>query len=126
MAYPEAMSELTNYPKALSHAESGGGGFTLKSVTIQNGYTASFQLCNYIRADGKWIESAPLAVNESVTVYYPEPAGEIPYGIEVRVSGSIQLNGETDGFVWNDYAITADASAKDGASIEVVAAGSPK
>lgn len=26
MAYPETLSELTNYPKALSHASGGSGG----------------------------------------------------------------------------------------------------
>ena len=37
MSYPEALSELTNYPKALSHASGGSGGdFSIAKVTFQN------------------------------------------------------------------------------------------
>lgn len=54
MAYPETLSELTNYPKALSHAGAGGG-VNLKTLNIVNNLNAALFVNNCI-SDGYYGE----------------------------------------------------------------------
>ena len=53
MAYPETMSELTNYPKALSHAGTGGGDASVKTLNVTNGNNERFSLKGAI-VNGKY------------------------------------------------------------------------
>lgn len=102
----------------------GGGGFTLKSVTIKNGYTEELEIGSYIREDGKWVDSAPLAVNESVTVYYPEPA-EAFYEINIYTNATLKATG-ADGISASGPGILVAATAEDGASITIESGEAPK
>lgn len=79
MAYPETLSELTNYPKALSHAGAGGGGdLSLKTVNIAN----ESQLDLEVTVGGAIIDGKygiiTVSAGETVPIKYIEPAQIMP------------------------------------------------
>ncbi len=72
MAYPETMSEISGYPKALSHAESGGGGdVSVKTLNVTNGSNERFSLRGAL-VGGKY-GTIEIATNSTVAVQYVEP-----------------------------------------------------
>lgn len=127
MAYPETLSELTNYPKALSHA-SGGGGFALKSISFTNTTEAEAVIYRCINAEGKYIIVDPSSESddllkvpsgETVTVYYPEPSADSEWTMYAASRAEITLQTSASGITAEGEELTITAEAPDGATVTI-------
>lgn len=125
MAYPETLSELTNYPKALSHAESGGG-FTLKSISFTNTTETEAVIYRCINAEGKYIDPASesndlikVSSGETVTVYYAEPSADSEWKMYAESRIEITLQATASGITVEGTELTITAEAPDGATVTI-------
>ena len=73
MSYPETMSEIANYPKALSHAESGGGA-NLKTLNIVNNTAINISFVGCI-VDG-YFSAKEVNAGETAALQYVTPSAE--------------------------------------------------
>ena len=124
MAYPETLSELTNYPKALSHAESGES-VNVKTINIKNGRSQSFSLTGYIDENNCYAnyEEAGVQINpnETKTFKYIMPSEN---SVWVLVpSTDIYLETTPDGIEAEGGEIDIYAAAQDGITITAVDTG---
>ena len=130
--YSEAMSEISGYPKALSHAGAGGGGFTLKSVLFENTTENEVIIHHCITAEGKYIDPAndyptlddfvKISAGETVTVYYAEPANNSTWSMYAEFVESedyIALNTDAAGLTAGGTQLTITAEAPDGATVAI-------
>lgn len=132
LEYPETMSQLNGYPKALSHAGSGGG-FTLKSVSFENTTENDVIMYQCITAEGKYINPSDddgflkVPAGETVTVYYVEPAPESTWQMYAEFEESedyIALNTEAAGLTAESGQLNITAEAPDGATVAIKVYGS--
>lgn len=129
MAYPETMSELTNYPKALSHAGTGGG-FALKSISFTNTTETEAGIYKCINAEGKYIQPASASgelvkvpAGETVTVYYAEPLTGSKWEMGAFSTAEISLRTNASGIAATGTALAITAEAPDGATVTISGGG---
>lgn len=125
MSYPETLSELTNYPKALSHAESGGG-FALKSISFINATATEAGIYKCINAEGKYIQPASesgelvkVPAGETVTVYYAEPVASSKWEMGAFSTAEFSLRTNASGIAATGTALAITAEAPDGATVTI-------
>lgn len=125
MAYPETMSEIANYPKALSHAGTGGG-VALKSILFSNTTGSEVRLFKCISAEGKYIdpvgesdEGVKVSAGETATVYYPELSADSEWRVNVGSLNAIVLQTSADGIEIDATAAAITAEAPDGATVVI-------
>ena len=90
MSYPETLSELTNYPKALSHAESGGGA-NLKTLNLVNNTTRNIRFSQCV-IDG-YCADVIVSAGETAAVQYVTPTAEVidyPIDYVIGIMGSLE------------------------------------
>lgn len=101
----------------------GGGGSSLKSISITNGFNNThISIMNYIDENGKYVypsdgEYPQIEAGETMTVYYPEPAEGTVW--EITFGSEIAILGEVTGMGVDSDSILIDPSADDGASVIV-------
>ena len=121
MSYTEALSELTNYPKALSHAGSGGG-FALKSISFTNAAGTDAVIYRCINAEGKYINPSDsdgyviVPNGETVTVYYAEPAIGSYWVMYADSTNAVALQTTASGITADGTELTITAEAPEGAT----------
>lgn len=87
--YSEALSELSGYPKALSHAGAGGGA-NLKTLNIVNNTAESIYFYNCI-VGGYWGDIT-VGSGETAAVQYVTPIadeGDAPIAFIISVEGTL-------------------------------------
>lgn len=121
MAYPETLSELANYPKALSHAGTGGeggGNVSVKTLNVTNGSNESVSLSGAI-VNGKY-GTIEIAANSTVAVQYIEPDAEKTYNLscasQLTISGT-QPEGVIIGGTMSGSNVEIQSTAADGAAV---------
>ena len=90
MSYPEAMSEIANYPKALSHAGSGGGA-NLKTLNLVNNTARNIRF-SYCVIDG-YYNDIIVNAGETAAVQYVTPSTEVidyPIDYIIGIMGSLE------------------------------------
>lgn len=127
--YPEAMSQLSRYPKALSHAESGGGNVNLKTIVVTNAEdsVAALRIAGGI-VDGVY-DTVTIEAGETKTVTYVEQTDAYnnvsqPYYKKMAMfaSGSNELaavSADAGLSVADKEVILIETTAADGAKITV-------
>lgn len=124
MSYPEALSELTNYPKALSHAGSGGS-VNVKTINIKNGRSESFSITGYIDENNCYNNDESAAVqinpNETKTFKYIMPSENSVWVLVPNTD--IYLETTPDGIEAEGVEIDIYAAAQDGITITAVDTG---
>lgn len=115
--YSEAMSEISGYPKALSHAGTGGGGITPKvlNVTVSEDSNA---VANIQTIEDNYYEIAYIGIGETKAVkYIAWPEGEgISTPIELQNGGTITLTGP-EGVEYDSGYINVSDTVADGAAV---------
>ena len=96
MAYPETLSELTNYPKALSHAGAGGGA-NLKTLNIVNNTAKNISFVGCI-VDG-YFSAKEVNAGETAALQYVTPSADggedavaYPLTIESQIGNNITVS----------------------------------
>ena len=124
MAYPETMSEIANYPKALSHAESGGG-ITPKVLNVTVSADSNLS-ANIQTIEGNYYANTVIGIGETKAVKY------IAWPEETDFAASIALNtlGETtivtgpEGVEIANGKLVVGATVADGAAVTLKIEGS--
>lgn len=113
MSYPETLSELANYPKALSHAESGG----FKILNIKNNASAEATAASFV-VNGK-MDVVTIPAGETVACAYVEPADEnTSWNFEVTSSVTLAPSPLPTGVGGEGESFYIEYNAEDGATLE--------
>ena len=116
------LENVVKIRELVEEGKGGGGGSSLKSISITNGFLDSVSVMNYIDEDGKYVADSysPVYIEagETMTVYYPEPAEGSVWPISMS-STDITLQDEVTGVVLDENYINIDSSADDEISITI-------
>ena len=119
--YSEAMSEISGYPKALSHAGSGGS-VNVKTINIKNDRSAYFFVTGYIDENNCYNsdESAAVQINQNETksFKYIMPSENSVWAMSA--STNIYLETTPDGIDVDGGEIAIYATAQNGLTITVI------
>lgn len=130
---PDASTDggvLENVIKIRELVESGaggGGGSSLKSISITNGLSYSISVVNYLDENGKFVypsegEYLRIGAGETITVYYPEPAEGSVWWIELG-SPDIAMQAEVTGVELDSNDILIYPSADNDVSVTISSVG---
>lgn len=123
MSYPDTLSELANYPKALSHAESGGGNVELKTIYFENPNSIEQTVQGAI-VNGKYADVG-LVAEATTAVQYIEPE-EGDRSWELFVTGTWEFSTDYELPEQVDYdgqSLYIDAGLPDGTTLHLKSSG---
>ena len=107
----------------------GGGGSSLKSISITNGRSDSTTMVNYLDENGKFVYPSDgadyprIEAGETMTVYYPEPA-EGSFWLITLGSSYIAMQAEVTGVELDSNEILIYPSADNDVNITIISLGS--
>ena len=106
----------------------GGGGSSLKSISITNELSYSISVTNYLDENGKFVYPSSgadylrIEVGGTTTVYYPEPAEGSFWLIELG-SPNISIQDEVTGVELDGNELLIYPSAENDVSISIISSG---
>lgn len=119
--YSEALSEISGYPKELSHAGTGGS-VNVKTINIKNGRSEYFLVTGYIDENNCYNNNQDEAVqiepDETKTFKYLMPSENSSWAM--IASTNIYLETTPDGIDLDGDEIAILATAQDGLTITVI------